>query len=111
MTQYVAYADLGKGPGAPVDPEDHGGADSDAWKYLIEHRVVVPAGDPDAPAPPEGYEVRQVGKGTNAETKVVEADVPKSASLSGADDKSVGTAGSSSSSPSGAQSTSPKSTK
>lgn len=109
MTQYVAYADLGKGPGAPVDPEDHGGESSDSWRYLIEHRVIVPAGDPDAPAPPEGYEVRQVGRGDNAEKQVVEADQPKSA------DKPAGTAGSSSSSSSsssGAQSTtSPKSTK
>jgi hypothetical protein len=57
MTKYVAYTDLGNGVGAPVDPDDHGGEGSDEWQYLVDHRVVVPAGDPDAPAPPEGYEV------------------------------------------------------
>jgi len=103
MTQYVAYADLGKGAGAPVDPEDHGGEDSDGWKYLVERRIVVPAGDPDAPAPPEGYEVRQVGKGENAEKKVVETK-PASGPFA---EKS-----SSASSQSGAQpTTSPKSSK
>ena len=107
MTQYVAYADLGKGTGAPVDPEDHGGEDSPDWKYLVEHRIIVPAGDPDAPAPPEGYEVRQVGRGENAEKKVVETKESSSSGPFASESKT-----SSASSQSGAQpTTSPKTSK
>src|SRR6266568_7718670 len=47
-TQYVAYTDLGGGSGAPVDPDDHGGEDSDNFQYMLERRTVVPLSDPDA---------------------------------------------------------------
>ncbi len=53
---YVAYADLGKGSGAPVNPDDHGGVDSEEFKYMLEHRTVLPLGDPDVPAPPDEEE-------------------------------------------------------
>jgi hypothetical protein len=46
--KYVAYADLGKGSGVFVNPEDHGGEDSEDFQYMLEHRSVVPLGDPDA---------------------------------------------------------------
>lgn len=46
--RWVAYTDLGSGSGSFVDPEDHGGEESDNWKYMVDHRVVVPLGDPDA---------------------------------------------------------------
>jgi hypothetical protein len=48
MAQYVAYVDMGNGVGSKVDPEDHGGEDSDDFQYMLERRTVVPIGDPDA---------------------------------------------------------------
>jgi hypothetical protein len=51
---YVAYADLGgRGSGAPVDPDEYGGVDSEDFKYMLERRTVLPLGDPDVPAPPD----------------------------------------------------------
>ncbi len=58
MTNYVAYSDLGKGSGAPVDPADYGGVDSQEFQYLLARRVVLPEGDRDAPPLPPGFEVK-----------------------------------------------------
>lgn len=48
--RWVAYSDLGPNgaSGSFVDPDNHGGVDSDNWKYMVDHRVVLPLGDPDA---------------------------------------------------------------
>jgi hypothetical protein len=52
--KFVAYSNLtNHKSGAPVDPEDFGGIDSEQFRYMLEHRTVVPLGDPDAPAPPD----------------------------------------------------------
>ena len=46
--QYVAYVDLGNGVGAKVNPDEHGGEDSDDFQYMLERRTVVPISHPDA---------------------------------------------------------------
>src|SRR5712691_2559710 len=49
-TKYVAYSDLGSNgaSGSFVDPDDFGGEDSDNFQYMLDHRSIVPLGDPDA---------------------------------------------------------------
>jgi hypothetical protein len=48
MTRWVTYTDMGQGSGAMVNPDDHGGEDSDNFKYLVEHGAIVSVNDPAA---------------------------------------------------------------
>jgi hypothetical protein len=71
--KFVAYSNLtNHKSGAPVDPEDFGGVDSADFRYMLEHRTVVPVGDPDAPAPPDDEEEDQP-----APSEQVSTDGPK----------------------------------
>lgn len=55
--RYVAYSNLANHKsGAEVNPDDFGGVDSEDFRYMLEHRTIVPRGDPDAPAPPDDDE-------------------------------------------------------
>jgi hypothetical protein len=73
--RYVAYSNLANHkPGAEVNPDDFGGADSDDFKYMLEHRTIVPMGDPDAPAPPDDEEEAAPAPSEKASTDSRTAD-------------------------------------
>jgi hypothetical protein len=73
--RYVAYSELANHkPGAEVDPADFGGVDSDDFRYMLEHRTIVPMGDPDAPAPPDDEEEAAPAPSEKASTDSRTAD-------------------------------------